>query len=360
MSLLVDNLGKDYPTRGEPLAVLRGVNLQLQRGDALAVMGPSGSGKSTLLHILGTLDTPTRGRVSLDGVDPFTLSEWRLADFRNRRIGFVFQDHHLLPQCTVLENVLIPTLVSGNGDTKIETYARQLLERVGLSQRLDHRPAELSGGERQRVALARALARDPDVLLLDEPMAALDPHTRGTVRAELHDLLRELALPALLVTHDFEDAAALADRVGVLGEGRLRQLGSADDLLGSPADLFVARLAGANVLSGVAAPAPNGLTAVLLDDGPTVYAADAGSGRTEVVVYPWDVSLARAAPDDSALNHIREEIVSLTPLGNRARVRLRTLTAEITTTSAERLQLRPGETVVASFKATQVRLLPGG
>ncbi|TML05903.1 MAG: hypothetical protein E6G36_01115 [Actinobacteria bacterium] len=122
----------------------------------------------------------------------------------------------------------------------------------------------------------------------------------------------------------------------------------------------MARLAGANVLSGVAARAPNGLTAVLLDDGPTVFAADVASGRTEVVVYPWDVSLAREAPDDSALNHISDEIVSLTPLGNRARVRLRTLTAEITTTSTERLHLRPGDTVVASFKATQVSLLPGG
>jgi len=172
--------------------------------------------------------------------------------------------------------------------------------------------------------------------------------------------LYELALPTLLVTHDFEDAAALADRVGVLVDGRLRQVGTPADLLGSPADPFVARLAGANVLTGVAAPAPNGLTAVLLDAGPTIYAADPSSGRTEVVVYPWDVSLAREPPDDSALNHVRDEIVSLTPLGNRARVRLRLLTAEITTASLERLQLAAGEPVVASFKATQARLLPRG
>jgi ABC-type sulfate/molybdate transport systems ATPase subunit len=235
-----------------------------------------------------------------------------------------------------------------------------LLRRLRIDHVAGAKPGELSGGERQRVALARALARGPRVLLLDEPMAALDPHTRGTVRAELHDLLRELALPTLLVTHDFEDAAALANRVGVLADGRLRQLGTAADLLGAPVDPFVARLAGANVLPGVAARAPNGLTAVLLDDGPTVYAADVASGRTEVVVYPWDVSLAREAPDDSALNHIPDEIVSLTPLGNRARVRLRTLTAEITMPSAERLELEPGEPIVASFKATQVRLLSGG
>src|SRR5439155_15294534 len=136
----------------------------------------------------------------------------------------------------------------------------RLLGRLRLEHLAGAKPGELSGGERQRVAIARALARDPRVLLLDEPMAALDPHTRGTVRAELHDLLRELALPTLLVTHDFEDAAALADRIGVLAEGRLRQLGTAAELLGAPADPFVARLAGANVLAGVAAPAPDGLT----------------------------------------------------------------------------------------------------
>ena len=146
----------------------------------------------------------------------------------------------------------------------------------------------------------------------------------------------------------------------MLVEGRLRQLGRPAELLGAPADPFVARLAGANVLSGVAAPTPNGLTAVLLDGGPTVYAADAGSGRTEVIVYPWDVSLAHEPSDDSALNHIPDEIVSVTPLGNRARVRLRTLTAEVTTASAERLRLAPGVPVFASFKATQVRLLSSG
>ena len=326
------------------------LELQLEVGsETVALVGPSGAGKTSLLRAVAGLVRPERGSISC-GPEVWFDSAQRV-DRRpeERSVGYVFQEYALFPHLSVLQNV---TFGGGRADG--------LLRRLRLEHLAGARPGELSGGERQRVAIARALAREPHVLLLDEPMAALDPHTRGTVRAELYDLLRELALPALLVTHDFEDAAALADRVGVLGEGRLRQLGSAVDLLGSPADPFVARLAGANVLSGVAAPAPNGLTAVLLDDGPTVYAADAGSGRTEVVVYPWDVSLARSAPDDSALNHIREEIVSLTPLGNRARVRLRTLTAEITTTSAERLQLRPGESVVASFKATQVRLLPGG
>src|SRR6201987_3559817 len=137
MSLRVEHLSKDYPTRSGPLSVLRDVSLELQRGEALAVMGPSGSGKSTLLHILGTLDRPTSGTVRLDGKDPFALSEPELADFRNRHIGFVFQDHHLLPQCSVLENVLIPTLVGVNGQGDPQGWARQLLQRVGLSDRLD-------------------------------------------------------------------------------------------------------------------------------------------------------------------------------------------------------------------------------
>src|SRR5437763_13774627 len=159
MSLDVRQLCKNYPTRGGPLSVLRDVDLELQRGDALAVMGPSGSGKSTLLHILGTLDRPTSGSVRLDGQDPFALSESALADFRNRHIGFVFQDHHLLPQCSVLENVLIPTLIHPDEAKDAEAWAKELLKRVGLAERLDHRPAELSGGERQRVAVARALVR---------------------------------------------------------------------------------------------------------------------------------------------------------------------------------------------------------
>jgi ABC-type sulfate/molybdate transport systems ATPase subunit len=315
--------------------------------ETVALVGPSGAGKTSVLRAIAGLARPARGTVACG--DEVWFDSARGVDRRpeQRSVGFVFQEYALFPHLSVEHNI---TFGGGRADG--------LLRRLRIEHLAGAKPTELSGGERQRVALARALAREPRVLLLDEPMSALDPHTRGSVRGELHDLLRELALPALLVTHDFEDAAALADRVGVLGEGRLRQLGPPADLLGSPADPFVARLAGANVLSGVAAPAPGGLTAVLLDEGPTIYAADPAHGRTEVVVYPWDVSLAREAPDDSALNHIRDEIVSLTPLGNRARVRLRALTAEVTTASAERLKLSPGEPIVASFKATQARLLP--
>src|SRR4051794_8701019 len=161
MTLIVDQLCKEYPTRSGPLSVSRDIRLELPPGQALAVMGPSGSGKSSLLHILGTLDQPTSGSVKLENLNPFAFPERELADFRNGHIGFVFQDHYLLPQCSVLENVLIPTLAGKDGRAEAETWAKQLLERVGLSGRLEHRPAELSGGEKQRVAIARALIRHP-------------------------------------------------------------------------------------------------------------------------------------------------------------------------------------------------------
>jgi lipoprotein-releasing system ATP-binding protein len=221
MTLHVEHVSKDYPTRGGALSVLRDVNLDLPGGAALAVMGPSGSGKSTLLHILGTLDRPTAGSVRLDDTDPFTLSERALADFRNRRIGFVFQDHHLLPQCSVLENVLVPTLVS-NGDKGVaREWAVQLLSRVGLSGRLEHRPAELSGGERQRVAVARALVQKPTLLLADEPTGNLDRKTARGVGELLLQLHREQSTTLVIVTHSAELAATFP-RTMMMEDGTLQ------------------------------------------------------------------------------------------------------------------------------------------
>jgi lipoprotein-releasing system ATP-binding protein len=223
MSLRVEHLSKDYPTRSGSLSVLRDVSLEVQRGEALAVMGPSGSGKSTLLHILGTLDRPTAGGVRLDGKDPFALPEPELADFRNRHIGFVFQDHYLLPQCSVLENVLIPTLVSPDDRGQAKAWARQLLERVGLGQRLDHRPAELSGGERQRVAVARALIHQPVLLLADEPTGNLDRRTAQSVGQTLLDLHREQQTILIVVTHSAELARQFPRQME-MGDGTLQPL----------------------------------------------------------------------------------------------------------------------------------------
>jgi lipoprotein-releasing system ATP-binding protein len=221
MSLVVENVSKEYPTRSGALSVLRGVSLKLDAGAAVAVMGPSGSGKSTLLHILGTLDRPTSGKVLLDGTDPFALPERELAAFRNARIGFVFQDHHLLPQCSVLENVLIPTLVSNTKSSETEAYARDLLKRVGLAERLDHRPAELSGGERQRVAVARALVLKPALLLADEPTGNLDrksAHAIGELLLELHKQEQNVLV---VVTHSAE-LAKLFPRRFEMNDGTLQ------------------------------------------------------------------------------------------------------------------------------------------
>ncbi len=204
--LEVTSLAKSYPTPRGSLDILTDVFLALTSGDAAAIVGPSGSGKSTLLYILGALEPPSAGTVKLDGVDPFGLAPAELAVFRNRQIGFVFQDHLLLPQCTVLENVLIPTLVGVNGDGA-EDRARELLGRVGLADRLDHRPAELSGGERQRVALARALICQPPLLLCDEPTGNLDRAAGDVVATMLFDLHQRQQTVLVVVTHNMELAA---------------------------------------------------------------------------------------------------------------------------------------------------------
>ena len=325
------------------------VGLALDVGrETVALVGPSGAGKSTVLRAIAGLVRPARGFVA--------CGDERWADApaglhrppEERSVGLVFQDYALFPHLSVERNVAF----GGRG------RAGELLDRFGIRHLAHARPRELSGGERQRVALARALAREPKALLLDEPVAALDAHTRAAVRAELGELLRELGLPALLVTHDFEDAAALADRVGVLVDGELRQVASPADLVASPADGFVASLAGGTLVDGVAHTARDGLTEVRLAGGATVYSTDEASGPVSVLVYPWEVSLGLEPADDSALNHLRGPVISLAPVGNRVRVRVGELTAEVTAASAERLGLALGRPVVASFKATATRLLP--
>ena len=208
--LQVVDLAKEYPTARGPLRVLSGVSFDMAPGDAAAIMGPSGSGKSSLLYILGGLESPTSGSVMLDGRNPFSLSASDLAVFRNSQIGFIFQDHCLLPQCTVLENVLIPTLVAARGKED-DTRARQLIEQVGLADRIEHRPAELSGGERQRVAIARALVREPRLLLCDEPTGNLDRVAADNVADVLLDLHRQKKTILVVVTH----SAALAEKLPV-------------------------------------------------------------------------------------------------------------------------------------------------
>ncbi len=323
-------------------------DLTVAAGETLALVGPSGAGKTTVLRVVAGLLRPENGVV--------TLAETVLLDTKGgidvpperRRVGYLFQEYALFPHLDVLRNVRF-----GSRD---RAHVDALLERFRIDRLARARVTELSGGERQRVALARALARDPAVLLLDEPLSALDAHTRVGVRAELRELLDGLDLPTILVTHDFEDAATLADRVGVISDGRVLQLGTPTELVAVPNDAFVAGFTGATLLAGQAAESRDGLTRVALDSGLAVWSADQASGPVNVAVYPWDVSLGSTAPDDSRLNHVSGPVTSVAPMGNRVRVRVGPIVAEITAASAERLDLRPGAIVTASFKATAARL----
>ena len=220
--LEVSNLSKEYPTPRGPLRILSDVSLKLGRGESAAIMGPSGSGKSTLLYIVGALESPTAGTVRLDGRDPFGLPERELAAFRNREVGFVFQDHCLLPQCSVLENVLAPTLVARAGGDALPR-AHELLEQVGLGGRLHHRPAELSGGEKQRVALARALINGPPLLLADEPTGNLDRDSAESVASLLLELHRRQETILLVVTHSAELADRFPTRFDLVGQKLARR-----------------------------------------------------------------------------------------------------------------------------------------
>jgi lipoprotein-releasing system ATP-binding protein len=217
-TLEVSSISKHYSTPRGPLTVLSDVTFALRPGEAAAITGPSGSGKSSLLYILGALEPPSSGTVQLAGRNPFQLAPAALADFRNAEIGFVFQDHCLLPQCSVLENVLVPTLVARNGDGTETEFARSLIEQVGLADRVDHRPGELSGGEKQRVAIARALIRKPRLVLCDEPTGNLDQASAATVASLLLDLHRRQQNVLIVVTHSAKLAAEFPIRFEIANQ----------------------------------------------------------------------------------------------------------------------------------------------
>jgi molybdate transport system ATP-binding protein len=316
--------------------------------ETVALVGPSGAGKTSVLRAIAGLLRPSAGRVDVGGRVWLDTAAGIDVPPERRSVGLVFQEYALFPHLTVAQNVAFGARRALPG----------LLERFGLEHLAGERPGRLSGGERQRVALARALAREPDVLLLDEPLSALDPHTRAGVRGELRDALRGSGLPALVVSHDFADAAALADRLAVLVAGRIVQEGTAAAVVAEPANAFVASFAGANVLRGHASGRADGLTEVRLDDGTLVVCADEARGEVFLVVYPWDVALARDTSPDSMQNHLRGRVTSVVPFANRLRVRVGALTAEITATAGERLDVREGDVLVAAFKATGARLLP--
>jgi molybdate transport system ATP-binding protein len=337
------------------------VELGVARGETVALAGPSGAGKTTILRLIAGLARPERGRVLCGGETWLDTESGISRAPEQRNCGYLFQEYALFPHLSVLENVVygmsaVPRRVRSE-------RARELLARFGIEALADARPAALSGGERQRVALARALARRPQVLLLDEPLSALDTRTRAGAARELAALLAEAEVPALLVTHDFEEAALLADRVAVMDRGRIVQSGPAAELAASPRSAFVADFTGAAVLQGEAERSAAGLTIVALDGGGTVASTDTAEGRVAASVFPWEVALEPAGSElrGSARNRLKADVVSVTRIGNRVRVGLATpqpLAAEVTEAAVSDLALEPGRVVTATWKATATRLTP--
>jgi len=321
------------------------VELSIGR-ETVALVGPSGAGKTTVLRAIAGLHRPDRGRIALGDHAWFDADAGVDLPPEQRSVGLVFQEYALFPHLTVRANV-------GFGGT---ARVDELLDRFAIAGLAGEKPGALSGGERQRVALARALARSPAVLLLDEPLAALDAHTRGVVRGELQVLLAELALPTLVVTHDFRDAAAVADLIGVVVDGTLRQLGSAEQLVEHPAAAFVVSLTGGNLLRGTARPHAGGGSEVVLDDGTSIHSDERASGRVNVAVYPWEVSV-HAADEDATANSVRGAITALTPEEGHLRVRIGAVTAQSSREELDRLGLERGAPAQACFSSADARLL---
>jgi molybdate transport system ATP-binding protein len=338
------------------------VALEVSAGECLALAGPSGAGKTSVLRIAAGLVRPERGRVEANGETWLDTERGVDVPPERRRCGYVFQEYALFPHLSVWQNVAYPLRGVPRGQRR--ERALELLARFGLRELADARPRTLSGGERQRVAVARALARKPALLLLDEPLSALDARTRASAARELASVLREVEVPALLVTHDFAEAAQLGERVGVIDAGRIVQEGTPSELATAPRSAFVADFTGAVVLTGMARPGAGGLTTVELDGGGAISTTDAGEGRVAVSVYPWEIAIEPGgeAPHGSTRNRLDAEVLSVTTVGNRVRVGLagpQPIAAEITLDSAERLGLKPGVTVTAAWKATVTRLVGG-
>jgi len=339
------------------------VALSVAPGRCLALAGPSGAGKTTILRLLAGTRRPASGQIRLGEqvwVDTRT-GAWVAPE--GRHCGYLFQEYALFPHLSAWRNVAYGMRTGPRGHRR--TRALELLERLGLGSRAQARPAALSGGERQRVALARALACEPAALLLDEPLSALDSRSRVESTRHLAEALRSLQVPAVLVTHDFGEAASLGDEVGILDGGTVVQLGSASELASAPASTFVADFTGAVVLTGTVLSGERGLTVVALDGGGTASTTDQGGGgeRVALSVYPWEIGLSAASGQparDSPRNRLPAMIGSITRLGNRVRVGLdggQPLVAEITAEAASELELAVGGEVIAAWKATATRLM---
>lgn len=322
------------------------VRLSLELGrETLALLGPSGSGKTSVLRALSGLERPVAGQVTLNGRVLFAAERGVDVPVEDRRIGYVFQEYALFPHMNVARNVAF------GGRTR----AQEMMDRFRIAHLADAHPGELSGGERQRVALARALAGEPDMLVLDEPLAALDAHTRAAIRRELGTMLRDLDLPVIIVTHDVDDARVLADRVGVIEDGRLSRLGTPDAVLADPRDPFVATMVGANVLPATAVPNGDGLTRVVLDDGTTLLSRDVAEGRVDVIIHPNEISVVADDDGDAPrADRMTGTILTLTRTGARTRLQVGPLMADVA--SSQIGDLTVGRSAVVTVDAAVVRL----
>jgi molybdate transport system ATP-binding protein len=335
------------------------ISLDVSPGDCLALAGPSGAGKTSVLRMIAGTHVPTGGRIRFNDETWFDRDRGVSVPPERRRCGYVPQDHALFPHLSAWRNVAYGLRSTSRRDRRAR--ALQSLERFGLAARADARPAELSGGERQRVALARALAIEPRVLLLDEPLGALDTRTRAAAARELGAVLTASQTPTILVTHDFHEAALLGRRVAIIDRGRVLQEDTAERLAAAPASAFVAEFTGSVVLTGQARRGTGALTVIDLDGGGRATATDAGEGPVAISVFPWEITLGPAggSAHDSAQNRLAARVQSITTVGNRIRVGLdagQPLVAEITQAAADDLGLELGAPVTASWKATATRV----
>lgn len=328
------------------------VSLKVDR-ETLALVGPSGAGKTTVLRALAGLITPDAGRIVLGDEVWFDSAAGLMRQPEDRSVGLVFQEYALFPHMTVRENIAF-------GERKGAARTDEMIERFRISDLVEAKPLSLSGGERQRVALARALVRDPDMLLLDEPLSALDAHTKALVRGELQELLVELDLPTILITHDFLDASALAQRAGVIVDGEIRQLAEVSELARRPSDAFVATLTGNNLLPGDASPDGEGRVTVRLDDGQEILADRDLHGKVGVVVAPWDVKVLSGDSPPGAVPHnsVLGKVSALTPVRDRVEVRIGPIRAECGVAEARELGLEVGATAWAVLERSVIDLVP--
>jgi molybdate transport system ATP-binding protein len=345
-----------------PLGALElDVAVAVEAGRCLALAGPSGAGKTSVLRTVAGLLSPREGSVRC-GAEVWLDTERGIALAPDRRrCGYLFQSYALFPHLRGWQNVAYPL----RGERRAARRARavELLERFEVGHLADVRPGTYSGGESQRVALARTLAREPQVLLLDEPLSALDARTRASAGRTLKRALAASAVPTLLVTHDFDEAALLGDEIAVIDRGRILQQGTATALAAAPASSFVADFTGAVVLAGVAAPAGDGLTAVDIGAGATVLSTAPGAGDVAASVYPWEIELAPVdAPVlGSARNRLVGTVITHTAIANRVRVTVdagQPVAAEVTEPAARALDLAPGRPIALIWKASATRLIP--